>query len=256
MNSLSLESDLRTRVFLACQTNDERAVHALAATGAPFDCVGPQGEPACLIAARAGSDRALFAMAQSGINPFAEHLAMRFSLHAASRQSVLSYPNSNYPHLAGQTALHSAVQSGHLRCVRVLCELGANLEARNLHGLRPIDMAVFLSSDTMLHMLCNAGSDLDAIDRSGMTALMHAARNGDSGSTCTAILLEFGAQPTIIDFSGQTALDYARASRSELTQLLLKQAGSCMGPAHSKRARARLWLSNTFDSLRRHRSNA
>lgn len=256
MNPSSNESDLRSLVLTACQTDDARALSELAATGAPFDRIGPLGESACLIAARAGSSRAIQAMAEAGIDTFAEHLAMRFSLETATHSSSLSYPNPGDPRLAGQTALHAAVKSGHLSCAQILCELGANLEARNIHGLRAIDMAALHGAPNLLSMLFQAGSEIEALDSSGMTALMNCSRLGDAGAECAAILIEFDANPKAIDFSGQTALDHARTSRGSRIQIILEQAGSRKGPAHSKRARACIALCETLDAFRSSASRA
>ncbi|KAJ3703132.1 hypothetical protein LUZ61_006837 [Rhynchospora tenuis] len=75
----------------------------------------------------------------------------------------------------GRTALHVAVSMGHVRCVKVLVERGAEKDVRS-HDRR--------------------------------TALHYAAENGDA--EMVALLVEMGANPTVVTDQGMMPVDVAR----------------------------------------------
>jgi len=68
-----------------------------------------------------------------------------------------------------------------------------------------------------------AGAAIDHGNRQGETALMRAARTG-SGNAVSA-LLAGGADPTLTDFTGRTALDLARENRRNRVIQIFRQAG-------------------------------
>ncbi|SIS11706.1 ankyrin repeat domain-containing protein [Williamsia sterculiae] len=73
----------------------------------------------------------------------------------------------------GMTALHAAVQQGHLDVVRVLIAAEASINRRNTAGLTPIFMLAGCPLDRQVAMigeLVEAGASLRAAARNGVTA--------------------------------------------------------------------------------------
>lgn len=56
---------------------------------------------------------------------------------------------SHYPLYAGMAALHEAVLSGNLDCVKLLVQLGADIHQRDEEGWTPLHMAC---SDSFPHI--------------------------------------------------------------------------------------------------------
>ena len=75
-----------------------------------------------------------------------------------------------------------------------------------------------------LKSLLENGADVNAIDDSGETALMKAAKMGDAMTI--NILLNNGADINSKDLSGKTALIYALENDNQITANILKQAGA------------------------------
>ena len=73
-------------------------------------------------------------------------------------------------------------------------------------------------------LLVHGGSDLDAVSRvGGATALHHAASNSET--RVVRLLLEAGANPTLLDEGGQTPLDVARSRSRHGCVVLLEVRG-------------------------------
>lgn len=163
----------------------------------------------------------------------------------------------NMRETSGATALHQAVSYGHSEIVQLLLANGANLEIKDRIGWTALfaassyaqpDMAQSLISagaqvnirdnrgDTPLHVaalilpgyserevvstLVENGAEVNAVNpNSGYTPLQWAVINGNE--KVAAILLEHGADPTIKDHWGRTALDVAlKSKRTNLVELL------------------------------------
>lgn len=110
----------------------------------------------------------------------------------------------------GMTALH------HARCadvVRLLVAAGASVDAENARGCRPLLYAAAESSAderrlAVMSAIIAAGAKLDAISATGDTALSCAAGVAAMYATDAAVklLLKAGADPTIVNYHGRTAL--------------------------------------------------
>ncbi|CAM9544818.1 unnamed protein product, partial [Hapterophycus canaliculatus] len=92
----------------------------------------------------------------------------------------------------GLSALHYATWNGHVRCVEVLC---INDLGRDEAGLQR--------------------SCIDLQSCKGFTPLHLAASNGVDGTECIDALLRAGADKSILDMDGKTALDAAIEARRE-----------------------------------------
>lgn len=62
----------------------------------------------------------------------------------------------------GRTALHLAVESGHLPVVAKLLEMGADTDLVDYHGLSPIHTAAEFDREEILSILTREGADIHA----------------------------------------------------------------------------------------------
>ncbi|CAG0894432.1 unnamed protein product [Darwinula stevensoni] len=74
----------------------------------------------------------------------------------------------------GNRPLHAATSAGHAACMRVLIQAGANVNAENKDYERPLHAASTLATSEPVKILLDAGADVDAINKRRETAL-HAA---------------------------------------------------------------------------------
>ena len=66
----------------------------------------------------------------------------------------------NTPAYDGYTPLHEAVHTGQVEAIRVLCELGANLYARDRLDRTPLFMAVNKGNQKVVKLLRKLGADM------------------------------------------------------------------------------------------------
>jgi TonB family protein len=105
---------------------------------------------------------------------------------------------------SGWTALMYAATNSNSEPVELLLKAGANPNYKSLGGHTPL-MASAISG-TFDITLQQAGANINAQDSAGITALMILAAKGDADEVKTA--LDAGADATLKDADGRTALDY------------------------------------------------
>ncbi len=79
----------------------------------------------------------------------------------------------------------------------------------------------------ILELFLKGGMDVETRDRSGATALMHAASNGHVEAT--SLLIAEGAHVNVQDNLGRRALDYATVHPESGTFKVLASAGALYG---------------------------
>jgi ankyrin repeat protein len=118
-------------------------------------------------------------------------------------------------------ALRLATMYGQEAVVNELLLNGADVNASDPNG----NTALFSTAipweggDGLARRLLEAGAWIDARDKGGRTPLIDAAENGKLA--VVDVLLRSGADQTIADWHGQTALDVAREKRHQLIVLRL-----------------------------------
>ena len=105
----------------------------------------------------------------------------------------------------GETPLHVAARKGNLRMVRRLLDLGADPDAVDEHGSRPVQFAAAGHSGAVVRCLLEAaGQNVDLADNYGATPLHDAAEL--NRAECVEVLLEMGADVSVVDATGCTPL--------------------------------------------------
>jgi hypothetical protein len=113
------------------------------------------------------------------------------------------------------TALRMAAMCGQEAVVDELLLTGADVNGRDCTGMTALFSAVipWEGGDRLTRRLLRAGALIDARDRLGRTSLIDAAERGNL--VVVDVLLQSGADRTIADAKGQTALDVARAKGNQ-----------------------------------------
>jgi ankyrin repeat protein len=202
-------------LFAAIRTGDEAAVaRLLAADSALAAALDPDGLSAVmlaryfsfsrtailerLLAARGDDDLDVFEAAATGRTARVRSL-LAGNLALARAWSV-----------DGFTALHLAAFFGSEPAVDLLLEAGADpdVASRNDMAVHPLHSAVAGRAFGIARLLVEAGADVDAMQRDGFRPLHAAAQNGDD--LTVELLLRFGADPRLPAGDGRIAADFAQ----------------------------------------------
>jgi ankyrin repeat protein len=153
-----------------------------------------------------------------GTGEAAVHVAAKGSDHQLLRL-VCQHASaaSNLPDGRGRGPLHhAAALPGRIAPVRLLVEeFGADPWMQDVDGKTALDLAITAGHNACVTYLLRLGVRsesvlINAANQKGITLLMVAAQSNDSDDVVRMLVEEFGADPTRVDFGGQTALDYAK----------------------------------------------
>jgi len=127
-----------------------------------------------------------------------------------------------------QPWIYSGTESGAaqlklLEIARFLIELGADVDALKSEGTPTLHGAVTVDT-RLLQLLIDHGANINAVDRTGQTAL-HVSIRHSRGIRVVRTLLQYGAKVDAIDNSGNSPLRYA-LSREGVIPLLLQFGAS------------------------------
>ncbi|KAI1920309.1 hypothetical protein LOZ39_002524 [Ophidiomyces ophidiicola] len=127
--------------------------------------------------------------------------------------------NRRIPDNNGRSGLIWAIKRHRHRSMPYLLDIGMNVNARDDDGAPALHFAVTARSASIATKIIAAGADLDAQDMDGNTAL-HMTED----DRVAAVLVKHGANVTIRNDAGLTALDFARSARksSHLIRFLAK----------------------------------
>jgi ankyrin repeat protein len=114
------------------------------------------------------------------------------------------------PNPSGNSPVSEAITFGRADVVRALIRAGAKIDLVERTGVNLLHWATITNRADVIPELARAGVDINAIDDAGFTPLMYAATI-DFGDTATLrALLAAGADRSIRNESGRTALQQAR----------------------------------------------
>ncbi|XP_034182340.1 histone-lysine N-methyltransferase G9a [Osmia lignaria lignaria] len=132
--------------------------------------------------------------------------------------------NHTFRDYAHRTGLHIAADKGHLSCVHVLVQAGAQLDVMDRNQLTPLMLAASKGKADVVKYLIRIGADVTLKGEDGMTALHMAAKSGHL-DVCRIILTECKAPRTLVDSvddGGWTSLIWAcEFCHAEVARFLL-----------------------------------
>lgn len=109
----------------------------------------------------------------------------------------------------GNTLLMLAAFNGHTEAAQALLDAGADLTLRDNNGRTALMFASTGPFPATVRLLLENGSEINAVDNDEhFTPLMFAA--GEGLSPIVDILLEAGADPTMVDIDNDSAASFAR----------------------------------------------
>jgi uncharacterized protein len=214
----------------AAKAGDHAAVRALVNGPAKSYVAGPQGTAALIWAAEHNDVQTVDLLLGAGADPKAANEYGATPLYAAAANADPSItvklmaagadPNARL--LSGETPLMEAARQGNLATIQALLAGGADPKAQEANGGQNALMwAVSQHHADVVDELVKHGADVNAHSKTGFTALMFAAQQGDVDSA--RILLAAKANPNeVMPKSGATPLIIASAiSQPEVVSLLL-----------------------------------
>lgn len=119
--------------------------------------------------------------------------------------------NHTFRDYAHRTGLHIAADKGHLSCVHVLVQAGAQVDVMDRNQLTPLMLAASKGNAAVVKYLVRIGADVTLKGEDGMTALHMAAKSGHL-EVCKIILTECKVPRTLVDSvddGGWTSLIWA-----------------------------------------------
>ena len=245
------EADGTTALHWAVRADDGELMQALLTSGANPTASNRYGVTPLALAATNGSEGAIRALLRAGADPNTRLSEAETVLMRVARTGSVPALRALVEHGAdvnaaeawlGETALMWAAAGNHADAVRFLLEKGARVNARS----KPVDFGELKYPSTGLvrmvlprgnwtalmfaaregaadaaRALAAGGTDLDARDPDGVTALVIAILNAHYD--LAAMLLEQGANPDVADQTGRTAL-YAAVDMHTLPPMYSRPA--------------------------------
>uniref|UniRef100_A0A3Q2QDF2 Ankyrin repeat domain 52 n=1 Tax=Fundulus heteroclitus TaxID=8078 RepID=A0A3Q2QDF2_FUNHE len=179
--------------------------------GGEIDCLDVNGNTPLHIAARYGQELLTSTLLTNGAARGRQGIHGMLPLHFAA---LFGFPdccrkllsNDDY----GRTCLHAAASGGNVECLNLLINNGAELDIKDDLGRSPLHYAAANGNSQCTISLVRAGAEVNEADLTGCSPLHYAAAS-HTFSGCLDFLLDNGANPTLKNSMGYSAVHYAAA---------------------------------------------
>jgi ankyrin repeat protein len=208
--------------ILMAAAPDAGKIRLLLTRGARVTFRSPAGyDAATAVASHRGSAEAMRALLDAGADAEPPETvkvrhsplllaAMSGDLETASLLLERGARANPRPNPSGNSPVSEAITFGRADVVRALIRAGAKTDLVERTGVNLLHWATITNHADVIPELANAGVDINAIDDAGFTPLMYAATIDFGDSATLRALLAAGADRTIRNESGRTALQQAR----------------------------------------------
>jgi uncharacterized protein len=231
----------------AIRRNDIRDAAMLVRPGVPRTSRLFMGDPPLVLASRLGRTRMIRLLVEAGASPFEQRsAAVRAGADAGSVTAVealiaaVKRSRDSAGEVTGAAAaaldagLLSAAAAGHTEICRMFLESGACVDARDggAQGFTSLMYAALTGEEDLTRLLISFGASIDCKAVNSWTPLMMAAEK--CHVKVLSALLAAGADPTIRDRRGMTALNSAQLAGCKAGIQLLNSRtdrGRPTGPA-------------------------
>uniref|UniRef100_A0A671V4C5 Ankyrin repeat domain 52a n=1 Tax=Sparus aurata TaxID=8175 RepID=A0A671V4C5_SPAAU len=217
--------------------------------GGEIDCVDKYGNTPLHVAAKYGHELLISTLMTNGADTARRGIHGMFPLHLAvlygfsdccrkllssgqlysivssmSKEHVLSAGfDINTPDNFGRTCLHAAASGGNVECLNLLLSSGTDLNKRDIMGRTPLHYAAANGRYQCTVTLVSAGAEVNEPDQTGCTPLHYSAASQAFSRLATVILfplslfdtsclehlLDNGADPSMVNSKGYSAVHYA-----------------------------------------------
>ena len=198
---LSKKNTLPMDFINAVERGDAKAVKNLISEGADVRTKDKNGKAAIVIATEKGYGEVLKLLLENGADPNGKYFK-----NPKANLFIMAVHNANFD--AALVLLKSGVS--------------ADFNYKYQDGKTALMIAIESKSQELVTYLLLKKSDIDASDDFGNTALIYAVRN-DLFSVAKR-LLELGADPTLRQVDGKTALDIAKSENKSTFVRMLSEA--------------------------------
>ncbi len=180
INTKTLEYGL-TPLMVSVANNNMRSIRFLLTRGADVNLMSKDGKTALHIAAIKNNPKAFNALMQAGANPMAVDLASRAPIDYINPlyrdQYYLTIAKSSKQN---EHSVFDAIESGKIRLLKYMIDNGADLSAKNAHGLNSLHYAILKQDVAMTSVLIAAGAPLFDKNSSGLAPLDLAKMSSDT----------------------------------------------------------------------------
>uniref|UniRef100_A0A8C5C669 Ankyrin repeat domain 52a n=1 Tax=Gadus morhua TaxID=8049 RepID=A0A8C5C669_GADMO len=184
--------------------------------GGEIDCVDKYGNTPLHVAAKYGHELLISTLMTNGADTARRGIHGMFPLHLAVLygfsdccQHVLSAGfDINTPDNFGRTCLHAAASGGNVECLNLLLSSGTDLNKRDKMGRTPLHYAAANGRYQCTVTLVSAGAEVNEPDQTGCTPLHYSAAS-QAFCSCLEHLLDNGADPSMVNSKGYSAVHYA-----------------------------------------------
>uniref|UniRef100_A0AAX7SKW3 Ankyrin repeat domain 52a n=1 Tax=Astatotilapia calliptera TaxID=8154 RepID=A0AAX7SKW3_ASTCA len=226
--------------------------------GGEIDCVDKYGNTPLHVAAKYGHELLISTLMTNGADTLFAHCptGQLYSIVSSmSKEHVLSAGfDINTPDNFGRTCLHAAASGGNVECLNLLLSSGTDLNKRDIMGRTPLHYAAANGRYQCTVTLVSAGAEVNEPDQTGCTPLHYSAASQAfsrvdrhfSGSHqndedeakesyfCLEHLLDNGADPSMVNSKGYSAVHYAAYhGNKQNLELLLEMSFNALGDIES-----------------------